>query len=63
MADDKSQRGESNRSKVAAVEQYGIEYFAEKHGISIDEAKKILQDAGSSHFRADAAAAYLKNHR
>jgi hypothetical protein len=63
MAGDRSQRGEPDRSEVAAGEQYEVEYFAEKHGLSIDQAKKILRDAGSSHFRADAAAAHLKNHR
>ena len=52
MADDKM-----DRSRVSAEQQYELDYFAQKHGISRDEAREILQHAGTSREKADAAVA------
>ncbi len=53
MADDKSQRGGPDRSRVSAEEQYEVAYFAKKHGVSQDEARRIIQQAGPSRAKAD----------
>jgi hypothetical protein len=56
MPDDKSQRGGPDRGRVSAEEPYEASYFAMKHGISIEQAKKIISEAGPSREKADAAA-------
>ena len=56
MADDKSQRGGPDRSRVSGSEQYEVAYFAEKHGLSMDVARQIIADAGPSREKADRAA-------
>jgi hypothetical protein len=55
-ADDKSKRGKPDRSRVAAGEQYELRYFARKHGIGADEARKILEKAGPNRDAANALA-------
>ena len=42
-----------DRKLVASEEQYEVAYFAKKHGISSDEAKAILAQAGRSRKKAD----------
>jgi hypothetical protein len=61
MANNRSERSEP--IQVAAGDQYEIKHFAQKHGISMEEARQIIRDAGSSRFKADAAAEHLKNNR
>jgi hypothetical protein len=56
MPDDKSQRGGPDRSRVSGEEQYEVRHFAEKHGLSIDEARRIIEEAGPNRWEADAAA-------
>ena len=56
MPDDKSQRGGPDRGRVSGEEQYEVAYFAKKHGIEIDEARRIIENAGPSREKADAAA-------
>lgn len=56
MADDKSNHGQQDRSRVAAEQQYEVSYFADKHGISLEEARAIIKKAGPSRVDADAAA-------
>lgn len=56
MADDKSKQDGRDRAKVSSTEQYEVRYFAEKHGISADEARDIIKGAGNSREKADAAA-------
>ena len=60
MPDDKSQRGGPDRSRVSSDERYEVAYFAEKHGLSMDEARRIIQEAGPSREKADAAAERAK---
>ena len=60
MADDKTKTGAADRSRVAAEEQYEVSYFAGKHGIPADVARKIIKDAGNSRAKADAAAQRAK---
>jgi Protein of unknown function (DUF3606) len=58
--DDKRKRGKQDRSRVAASEPYEVSYFARKHGISADEARAIIKEAGPSRTAANELAARRK---
>lgn len=60
MADDKSKVGGEDRSRVSAEERYEVSYFAQKHGISSEEARRIIEEAGPIRADADAAAERFK---
>jgi hypothetical protein len=60
MPDDKSKRGGPDRGRVAGEEPYEVSYFARKHGLSQEQARKIIADAGPDRKKADAAAERLK---
>jgi hypothetical protein len=47
MADDKTNRGEPDRSRVSGSEDYEVRDFAEKHGISPDEARDLIKKHGN----------------
>ncbi len=53
MPDDKSKRGAADRSRVAAGEPYEVNYFARKHGLSREEAQKIIKQAGGNRDKAN----------
>lgn len=53
MADDKTDRGAQDRSRVAAEQQYEVAYFAKKHNFTLAEAVRIIEAAGPSRERAD----------
>jgi hypothetical protein len=53
MADDKSKTGEADRSRVSGSEPYEVEYFAGKHNISMEQARKIIREAGNDRAKAD----------
>jgi hypothetical protein len=56
MADDKSKRGQEDRGRVAANEPYEAEYFAQKHGLTQEEARAIIEKHGPSREACDRAA-------
>lgn len=56
MTDDKSKQDGRDRAKVSSSEQYEVQHFADKNGISTDQARDIIKDAGNSREKADAAA-------
>jgi hypothetical protein len=56
MADDKRKRGAADRRRVAAGEPYEVSYFARKHGLSKDEALKIIKKAKGNRAKANALA-------
>jgi hypothetical protein len=60
MADDTTNRGEPDRSRVAAGEGYEVEYFARKHGITAEQARELIARIGNDRDDLDAAAAKLK---
>jgi hypothetical protein len=39
MADDKTNTGKADRSRVAGSEGYEVSYFARKHGITTEQAR------------------------
>lgn len=60
MADDKNQRGGPDRARVAGGEAYEVSYFAQKHGISTEQAEELIRRVGNNRDELDAAAARLK---
>jgi hypothetical protein len=59
MADDKTQQGSGDRRRVAGGQAYEVDYFARKHGISIDQAQALIAEHGNDRDRLDAAAQAL----
>jgi hypothetical protein len=60
MPDDRKNRGRQDRARVASEQQYEVEYFAQKHGISVEDAQKIIEAAGPSREDADERARRMK---
>ncbi|MCE7798705.1 DUF3606 domain-containing protein [Sphingobium sufflavum] len=56
MADDKANTGSQDRAQVAGAETYEVSYFAQKHGISADEARDLIAKHGNDRKTLDAAA-------
>lgn len=47
MSDDKSKRGPQDRSKVNLSEDYEVDYWTKKWGVSREQLKKAVEKAGS----------------
>jgi len=62
MADNRSQVGEPDRSRLAASERYEIQHLAERHGISTDEARELIERFGNDRDTLDREAAKLRLH-
>ena len=60
MADNKSNRGGRDRNRVAAGQGYELGYFARKHGLSRDEARKLIARVGNDRAKLNAAAEKMK---
>lgn len=60
MADNKENVGEPDRSRVSSSEGYEVRYFANKHGISTDQARELIAKHGNQRDELDAAAERLK---
>jgi len=60
MADDKSKRGAEDRARVAGEQGYEVDYFANKHGISREQAEQLIRQIGNDRVRLDEAARKLK---
>ena len=61
MANDMSSRHATDR--VEAEQQYELAYFADKHNLAIDDARRVLEAAGQTREDADARAELLKQKR
>ena len=48
MADDKSKRGGADRARVSAGQGYEVHYFAQKHGLSVEQAREMIRGDGKS---------------
>lgn len=57
MADDKSNTGGADRSRVAGGEDYEVRHFAEKHGISMRDAKALIDAHGNNRDELEKAVA------
>jgi hypothetical protein len=60
MPDNKKKRGGADRRQVAGGEGYEINYFATKHGITREQARKLIAKVGNNRDKLNAAAAKLK---
>lgn len=60
MSDNKEHVGEPDRSRVSGSEDYEVRYFADKHGISMDQARGLIEKHGNQRDELDAAAERLK---
>lgn len=60
MSDEKTKKGQQDRSRVAAEEGYELRYFAKKHGITVDQAEQLIREHGNRRSELDAAAEKLK---
>ncbi|CAN7606949.1 DUF3606 domain-containing protein [Phenylobacterium sp. LjRoot164] len=61
MSDDKTRRGEPDSSRVSGEEPYELQYFANKHGITTEQAKDLIQKHGNDRAALDEAAARLRS--
>jgi hypothetical protein len=59
MPDDKSHIGEPDRSRVAGDQDYEVRYLAEKHGLSVEQARKLIDRFGNDREKLEAAARQL----
>ena len=57
MADDKSERGPQDRSRVAMSEDYEVSYWTGKFGVSRERLQQAVDAAGNS---ADAVEQYAE---
>lgn len=55
MPDDKRKTAQ-DRKLVAATQPYEVRYFAKKHGITVGQARMIINQYGPSRRKCDAAA-------
>ena len=58
MADDLSNRGPQDRSRVNLSESYEVQYWTQKFGVSEEQLRSAVERAGSS---ADAVEKALKH--
>ena len=62
MADNKQDVGGRDRSRVSGSDDYEVRYFAEKHGISMDQAHALIRQHGNNREELDRAARSLRKH-
>lgn len=55
MPDDTSNRGGQDRARVSGEEEYEARYFADTHGLSMDEAQRLIDQHGNSREKLEAA--------
>ena len=59
MSDDKTKQGKGDRDRVAGGEDYEVQYFAEKHGITPEQVRDLIKSHGNDREKLDAAAQRL----
>jgi hypothetical protein len=60
MADDRSNIGGRDRSRVAAGQDYEVRHFAEANGISIEQAEQLIARHGNNREELERAAQQMK---
>ena len=60
MSDNTSLRGDRDRRTVSASEPYEVEYFARKHGLTMEQARELIARVGNDRSTLEAAAEELK---
>ena len=59
MPDNTSNRGAQDRARVAGGQTYEVRHFADKHGISEEQAQELIEKHGNSREALDRAAEQL----
>jgi transposase-like protein len=59
MADDKTKLGSADPDRVARGQDYEVEYFARRYGISPDQVHQLIRQLGNDRGKLDEAAAKL----
>ena len=59
MPDDKSKVGETDRSRIAADQNYEVRYLAQKFGLSDEQALELIARVGNDREKLDNAAREL----
>ena len=62
MADDKSLVGTPDRVRVAGNEDYEVEAFARRHGMTPGEVRDMIERIGNSRDALEREAAKLRRH-
>ena len=60
MADDRKKQDNRDRSRVSGSEIYEVRHFADKHGISVDQAEELIRTHGNNREVLDKAAQALE---
>lgn len=60
MPDDTNNRGGQDRARVSGEEEYEVRYFADKHGISVQQAEDLIRKHGNDRATLDRAAQDLR---
>ena len=60
MSDDLSNVGQRDRDRVSGSEAYEVEYFARKHGLTMEQARELIARVGNDRAALDRAAEQLK---
>jgi len=63
MADDKRKRGAPDRRTVSGKEGYEVAYFARKHAITLDAARRLIEKVGNNREKLNRAAIAMKKRR
>lgn len=61
MADSTARRGSRDRKKVARGQGYEVSYFARKHGISIKQARELIEQVGNDRVKLNEAAKQMRH--
>jgi hypothetical protein len=63
MPNNKKKRGGRDRATVTGNEGYEVTYFANKHQISLGQARALIERIGGNRKKLNAAASKLKSKR
>lgn len=59
VADDKTNRGQQDRARVSGSETYEVGCFAEKHGLTAEQVRDLIDRHGNDRETLDLSAARL----
>lgn len=62
MADNTQNVGGQDRSRVSGSQDYEVRHFADRHGISMDQARALIRQHGNNRDELDRAAQALRKH-
>ena len=62
MADNKENVGEPDRSRVSGSQAYEVHHFAKAHGLSVDQARKLIRKHGKDRETLNREARKLSRH-